>query len=705
MPLNANPKIALIGNPNSGKSSLFNQLTGLNQKIGNFPGVTVDKKMGNVRLNDQVNAEFIDLPGIYSLYPRSIDEKIVFDILSNPQDPDYPDLALVVVDASNLRRNLFLFTQILDLGIPVVLALNMVDTAIDSGIIIDIDVLKRKFGVNVVAINAREGEGLDELKKALINFEVRDHECIYNIPAAETELVQKVKEQFKLDNNYLSFQLIQQSDNVHRFSSKEREQLALWRMQHRFQGERLQREETVHRYQKISELLANATSQGKVKSKAGVTAKLDSIFTHRVFGYLIFFFVLFVIFQSIFAWASVPMEFIDITVSTISAWLANQLPSGPLSALLTEGIIPGIGGILIFIPQIALLFGFIAILEETGYMSRVVFLMDKVMRRYGLNGKSVVPLISGVACAIPAVMAARNIDNWKERIITIMVTPLMSCSARLPVYTILIALAVPSEYVFGFINLQGLALMGMYLLGFIAAIGSASLMNLFLKMKERSYFIMELPLYRAPRWKNVGFTIIEKCKTFVFDAGKVIMAISIILWVLASYGPGDKIENAESYVEKAMTFDTTKEQTFDDQVASFKLENSYAGQFGKIIEPVIKPLGFDWKIGIALITSFAAREVFVGTMATIYSVGSGADDDKTVKNRMQSEINPETGQPMYTPALAFSLMIFYAFSMQCMSTVAVVYRETKSWKWPLIQTVYMTGLAYLSSLLVYNLMK
>lgn len=705
MPLKVNPKIALIGNPNSGKSSLFNQLTGLSQKIGNFPGVTVDKKIGSCRLNDHIVAELIDLPGTYSLYPRSVDERIVFEILSNPQDADYPDLALVVADASNLRRNLFLFTQILDLGIPTVLALNMVDTAAESGISIDAQALSKKFGVRVIPINARKGEGLEELKHALANPDIREHDKMYVIPAPEMELVQKVKEHFGFNNDYRAFQLIQQSDYGSRLSVEEKKLLGQWRLEHHFQGERLQREETIQRYQIISELLRNTTAQGKVSRKAGLTTRLDAIFTHKIWGYLIFFFVLFGIFQSVFAWASIPMDFIDSTVSSLSFWLAEMLPGGPLTDLLTEGIIPGIGGVLIFIPQIAILFGFIAVLEETGYMSRVVFLMDKLMRNFGLNGKSVVPLISGVACAIPAVMAARNIDNWKERMITIMVTPLMSCSARLPVYTILIALAVPNEYVLGFISLQGLALMGMYLLGFLAAIGSAYLMKVFLKTKERSYFIMELPLYRSPRWKNVGLTILEKSRTFVFEAGKIILAISIILWVLASYGPGDKIDHAEQYLRQELGDATLTDQEFQDKLAAFKLENSYAGYFGKAIEPGIKPLGFDWKIGIALITSFAAREVFVGTMATIYSVGSGAEDNQTVKNRMQSEINPETGEPMFTVALAFSLMVFYAFAMQCMSTVAVVYRETKSWKWPVIQATYMTGLAYLSSWLVYNLMK
>jgi ferrous iron transport protein B len=400
------------------------------------------------------------------------------------------------------------------------------------------------------------------------------------------------------------------------------------------------------------------------------------------------------------------MDFIDAGFAKFSAYLEDVLPAGPLTSLLAEGIIPGIGGIVIFVPQIAILFAFISILEESGYMARVVFLMDKIMRKFGLNGKSVVPLMSGVACAIPAIMATRTIDNWKERTITIFVTPLISCSARLPIFTILIALIVPDETALGFFNLQGLALMGLYLLGFFAAIFSAYILKLIIRVKERSFLIMELPTYRIPKWSNVGYTIVEKTKAFVFEAGKVILAISIILWVLASYGPGNKIENAREYVMQETANQRLTEQGLEDRIAAYKLENSYAGIIGKAIEPVIKPLGYDWKIGIALITSFAAREVFVGTIATIYSIGSVGDEDEgTIKSRLRAEINPETGGPRYTPAVGFSLLIFYTFAMQCMSTLAVVYRETKGWKWPLLQLAYMTGLAYISAFLVYQILR
>ena len=430
------------------------------------------------------------------------------------------------------------------------------------------------------------------------------------------------------------------------------------------------------------------------------TDRADRIITHRVGGYLIFFGLLFLIFQAIFAWATVPMDFIDYLFSELSGWVQATLPGGVLTDLLAEGIIPGIGGVVIFIPQIAILFGFIALLEESGYMARVVFLMDKIMRKFGLNGRSVVPLISGLACAIPAIMATRSIDHWKDRLITIFVTPLMSCSARLPVYTILIALVVPNEPVVGFINLQGLVLMGMYLLGFASAMLSALVMKYVIQAKSRGFLIMELPEYRWPRWGNVGLTVVEKTKTFVWEAGQVILAVAIVLWVLASYGPGDRMEQAEAEVRTTET--SLPSDEVDNQVASVRLEHSYAGILGHWIEPVIRPLGYDWKIGIALITSFAAREVFVGTMATLYSVGADFEDDSTIKSRMREEVNPTTGRRQFTPAVAFSLLVFYAFAMQCMSTVAVVYRETKGWKWPLIQTGYMTALAYGAALVVYQ---
>lgn len=695
------PKIALVGNPNSGKSSLFNHLTGLNQKIGNFPGVTVDKKTGYCKLDDHTKAEIIDLPGTYSIYPNSTDEKIVYDILGNKADPLHPDIVVVIVDASNFKRNLLLFTQIHDLNIPCILVLNMMDIVEKTGLAIDANKLSAELGVPVIPMKARKGQGIDVLKKALLDNLEQDFRPIFNAYDLAPEAIDAVKETFSVKDDYVAYQMLQQYRINSSLTENEKNLISDIAEKHQFNRDELRRKETLERYAAINHFIDGAVKETFTQLPKRWTQKLDQVFTHKIWGYFIFLFILFLIFQSIFAWATVPMDFIDLTFSELSVFLKSQLPEGALTGLLTEGIIPGIGGIVIFIPQIAILFAFISILEETGYMSRVVFLMDKIMRKFGLNGKSVVPLISGVACAIPAIMATRTIENWKERLITIFVTPLMSCSARLPVYTILIALIIPEKTIGGVFNLQGLALMGMYLLGFVAAIVSALIMKLILRTRERSFLVMELPTYKMPRWKNVGLTMYEKSKTFVFEAGKIILAISIVLWVLASYGPGDKLERAEEIVTQTYNQENLTQEELENRVESFRLENSYAGIFGKAIEPAIKPLGYDWKIGIALITSFAAREVFVGTMATIYSIGN-VEDESTIKSRMRNEINPETGKKRYDFATGLSLLVFYAFAMQCMSTMAIVYRETKGWKWPMLQLGYMTALAYISALIIYQ---
>ena len=699
-------KIALLGNPNSGKSSLFNQLTGLNQKIGNFPGVTVEKRSGTCLLPNGTLTEIIDLPGIYSIYPRSLDEQIVAEILLDHHTVNTPDKIVVIADATNLKRGLLLLTQIIDIGLPTILALNMMDLVAKAGISYDIKKLSKKLGVPVVPINARKGIGMEELKKQLSQPLPLPEKSVFTVWDEALAPVKEIRTKIGIDNDYEAYQFLEQPKSL-KFLSKENQLVVdQVRSSYNFFPGKFQGAETIQRYSAIQDLLNEVTLKTADLSWKNYSSRLDRVLTHKIWGYLIFFAVLFLIFQSIFAWATVPMDFIDAQFANLSIYLHSVLPPGPLTSLLADGIVPGMGGIIIFVPQIAILFAFISILEESGYMARVVFLMDKVMRKFGLNGKSVVPLMSGVACAIPAIMATRTIDNWKERTITILVTPLMSCSARLPVFTILIALIVPDQKALGFFNLQGLALMGLYLLGFVAALGSALIMKLLIRVKERSYLIMELPTYRLPKWSNVGYTIVEKTKTFVLEAGKIIMAISIILWVLASYGPGDKIQNARENVVNESENLRLSEQGLENRIAAYKLEHSYAGIIGKAMEPVIKPLGYDWKIGIALITSFAAREVFVGTMATIYSIGSvGNDkDNSTIKTRLRQEINPETGGPRFTPAVGFSLLIFYTFAMQCMSTIAVVYRETKGWKWPVIQLAYMSALAYFSALAVYQVL-
>lgn len=696
-------KIALVGKPNSGKSSLFNQLTGLKQKIGNFPGITVDKRTGSSQLEENTVAHIIDLPGIYSLYPRTLDEKIVVEILTDRTGEDYPDCIAVIADATNLKNCLLLLTQLVDLRLPVVLALNMMDLAARSGLSLDVKKLSDELGVPVVMINAREGRGIEPLKRLLAKGVKPSPRRIFHTANGVEAALGEIREYFKLEAPYEAFQYLQQSENLKFLSTADKNFIKEVARRNNFFPHKYQGAETIQRYEFIQKVLDATIIKSARKDWKGTSNKLDRVLTHKVWGYLIFFVILFLIFQSVFAFAQIPMDAIDRGFAGLSSYLGKKLPEGPLFELISSGIVPGIGGIIIFIPQIAILFAFISILEETGYMSRVVFLMDKIMRKFGLSGRSVVPLISGMACAIPAIMATRTIDNWKDRMITIFVTPLMSCSARLPVFAILVALIIPKERVFGLISMQGIALMSLYVLGFAAAMFSALLMKALVRVKERSYLIMEMPTYRMPKWSNVGFTIVEKTKAFVVEAGKVIIAVSIILWVLASYGPPDTMNNARKTIsEQTMSMRLT-EQEYENRVAAYKLEHSYAGTIGKWMEPVIRPLGFDWKIGIALITSFAAREVFVSTIATIYSLGS-SDDNVTIRDRLKDEINQETGGPRFTPAVGFSLLVFYTFAMQCMSTLAIVWRETKGWKWPLAQLIYMTGLAYSSALLVYQVL-
>jgi len=694
-------KIALAGKPNSGKSSLFNQLTGLNQKIGNFPGVTVDKKIGFCHLDKETIAEIIDLPGIYSLYPRSLDEKIVTEIFSDRRNSDFPNIVILVADATNLQSSLLLLTQLIDLRLPTVLVLNMVDLAAKSGQSIDLKALEKQLDLRIVLVNARSGQGIQELKDILLQPPTLSSRSIYSIDKEMLPAVEKVKERFKLESEYEAYQYLQQVENLGFLSADEKSFIRETAKTNDFFQGKYQGAETILRYQFIQDLLHKVLLKNAGSEWKKFSYQMDKVLTHKIWGYLIFLGILFLIFQSIFAWAQKPMDYIDTQFANLSNSLNKVFPEGPLFDLITQGIVPGIGGIIIFVPQIAILFGFIAILEESGYMSRVVFLMDKIMRKFGMSGKSVVPLISGWACAIPAIMATRTIENWKDRIITIFVTPLMSCSARLPVFAILVALIIPDTTLFGFFNYQGLVLMGLYLLGFTAALLSALVMKWLVQSREKSFLIMELPTYRMPRWTNVGLMILEKTKTFVFEAGKVILAISIVLWGLASYGPSEDIQRGEDVIQNEIDQGLLHPLDREHRLQAYNLENSYAGKIGKAIEPLIRPLGYDWKIGIALITSFAAREVFVGTIATIYSVGN-TEDQTTIKSRLKTEVNPETGGPRFTFASGLSLLVFYTFAMQCMSTLAIVKRETKGWKWPMLQLTYMTLLAYLSAFIIFQ---
>ncbi|MGY3214413.1 ferrous iron transport protein B [Mucilaginibacter sp. HD30] len=704
--MKADIRVALVGNPNTGKSTLFNVLTGLNQKIGNFPGVTVDKKVGYTQLPDGRTAEIVDLPGTYSLYPKSQDESIVFSVLADRSSTLVPDLVVVILDATNLKRNLLLYTQVADLKIPVIIALNMMDMANKAGITIDINALAAQLGVPVIPISARKLEGVDLLKQA-ISFanKVALQQNSIDVRNIAPAIVDSISSELNIDNPYFALQLAHQHEHLKFLSPEQSNRIEQLELEHGFHSQKAQGAETLARYAYINELLYDTVKTPATAHDETFSNKIDRVLTHKIFGFIIFFAILLFMFQAIFSWASYPMDLIESFFMWAQDSLNNTLPAGPLTSLLVDGVVAGLSGVLVFIPQIAILFAFISILEDTGYMSRVTFMMDKLMRKVGLNGKSVVPLIGGFACAVPSIMSTRTIENWKDRMITIMVTPLVACSARLPVYTLLIALVVPDEKIWGVFSLQGLALTAMYVFSLLSAIIVAWVFKFILKSRERGYFIMELPVYRMPRWNNVAFSMYDRSKSFVFEAGKVIIAVSIILWVLASYGPGDRFEKIEQkYARTEYQFNFSPEE-LNTMVATEKLENSYAGALGHFIEPAIRPLGYDWKIGIALITSFAAREVFVGTMATIYSVSDGDGNTASVLQKMRDAKNPKTHKPVFTLAVAFSLMMFYAFAMQCASTVAIVYRETKSWRWPAIQFAYMTVLAYAVSFITYHLLK
>ena len=697
--------IAFVGNPNSGKSSLFNCFTGLKQTVGNFPGVTVDKKTGASDLGSSVKANIIDLPGTYSLYPRREDEWVSYKILLD-QDKLKANVVVAVADASNLKRNLLFCTQLIDLKVPVVIALTMMDLAKSKGIKIDIEGLERELGVPVVAVNPRKNKGIAELKKAIL----LTAQHAYKIPARDfienkilaAEAIEDFQKIFPQLSDYTSIHYLINHENF-LLTDAEQEAVETIEHKHKFNPTKTQAEEILQRYSRIGQIMKQAVSESGPLQKKLFTDKLDNVLLHRRWGYIILLSVLFILFQSVFWMAQYPMDWIELGFAKLSSAVSLALPESRWTDLLVNGVIAGLSGILVFIPQIMILFGLITILEDSGYMARISFLSDRLMRSVGLNGKSVMPMISGFACAVPAIMSARNIENKKERLLTILVTPLMSCSARLPVYTILIALVIPNTFLLGFLSVQGLVMMGLYLLGLVMALVVSYVAKWFIKIKEKSFFILELPIYRPPRWGNVVQTMINKARIFVFDAGKIIMIISLILWALSSFGPGKRMEEIKARHDYVKTLPETDVALAEKSYQTTKLENSYAGILGKAIEPAIAPLGYDWKIGIALITSFAAREVFVGTMATLYSVGDG-ENDLLLRDKMKAATRKD-GTPVYNLATGLSLMIFYVFAMQCMSTLVIVKRETRGWKWPIIQLIYMTGLAYLMSFLVYQLFK
>jgi len=682
-------KIALVGNPNCGKTTLFNKLTGLNQKVGNFPGVTVEKRSGLCTMADGQKYEIIDLPGSYSLSSTSPDEKVVQDILLDTKNASFPDVVILIADVTNLKRNLFLVTQIIDLGFPVIVALNMSDVAKKKKIQVDIEGLRNALNVPIIEVSAKK-ESASSLKSKFLAEHSKKGEPTIDSKKIGGKTLGVLAEKYPDQNQYRLFKSLNNLESLSWLADKKFYELIVQNSSYNRNEAELH--EINNRYEKIQEIIAANVTNEIPNTEDDTTTRIDKIVIHPVWGFLIFISVFFLLFQSVFTLAQIPMEIITNGMAFLSDSISNFLPAGYISNFITEGLLAGISGILVFLPQIMLLFGLITVLEDSGYLSRISFMSDRLLRMFGMNGKSIIPLVGGFACSVPAIMAARSIESRKERLITIFITPLMSCSARLPVYVFLTAFIVPNEMVGGIISLQGLFMMGLYLLGVVFSLVIAVILNKFLKITERSSFIMELPKYGIPTLKNVVSTMINKGKTFVFEAGKIIIIASVVLWFLSSFGPSSDRERIETKYTSEEMFQTHTAEEIEVLKSSEKLEYSYIGYFGKSIEPVIKPLGFDWKVGIALITSFAAREVFVGTMTTIYSVGS----DKNSKEALASI--------KFDKPTAFSLLIFYVFALQCMSTIAIVKQETGKWKFAITQFLVFTGMAYLGSFITYQLM-
>ena len=678
-----------MGNPNCGKTTLFNKLTGLNQKVGNFPGVTVEKRSGLCTMADGQKYEIIDLPGSYSLSSTSPDEKVVQDILLDTNNASFPDVVILIADVTNLKRNLFLVTQIIDLGFPVIMALNMSDVAKKKKIQVNIEGLRNALNVPTIEVSAKK-ESASSLKSKFLAEHSKKGEPTIDSKKIGGKTLGLLAEKYPNQNQYRLFKSLNNLDSLPWLADKKFYELIVQNSSYNRNEAELH--EINNRYEKIQEIIAANVINEIPNTEDDTTTRIDKIVIHPVWGFLIFISVFFLLFQSVFTLAQIPMEIITNGMAFLSDSISNVLPAGYISNFITEGLLAGISGILVFLPQIMLLFGLITVLEDSGYLSRISFMSDRLLRMFGMNGKSIIPLVGGFACSVPAIMAARSIESRKERLITIFITPLMSCSARLPVYVFLTAFIVPNEMVGGIISLQGLFMMGLYLLGIVFSLVIAVILNKFLKITERSSFIMELPKYGIPTFKNVFSTMINKGKTFVFEAGKIIIIASVVLWFLSSFGPSTDRERIEKKFTSEVMLQTHTAEEIEILKSSERLEYSYIGYFGKSIEPVIKPLGFDWKVGIALITSFAAREVFVGTMTTIYSVGS----DKNSKEALASI--------KFDKPTAFSLLIFYVFALQCMSTIAIVKQETGKWKFAITQFLVFTGMAYLGSFITYQLM-
>ena len=696
-------KVALIGNPNVGKTSIFNLLTGMNQHVGNYPGVTVDKKVGFCKLSQIINARIYDLPGTYSTNPNSMDEKVAVSCLLDRDDIDFPDVVVVVADVENLKQNLYLFTQIKDFGIPTILAINMADRMKPRGITIDIPALEAALHTRIALVSTRQKTGIEELKELIINYKKLSLETLVDIARIDPPFFSSLKEKFPNEELGKLWMVISQNFEV--VGALRKMEIQKENIKTEAEIKRMQQRETILRYQVINNALKDTYNVTAV----GTRALLDKILLHKVWGYVIFMAILLLIFQVIFYVSEYPKGWIESALGWVGEWLSGILPEGSLTSLLVDGVIPGLTAVVSFVPQIALLFFFISLLEESGYMSRVVFLMDRIMRPFGLNGKGTIPLISGAACAIPAVMATRTIESWRERLIAILVTPFITCSARLPIYLIIIKLVIPQGNYFFFDN-QAVALFALYMLGVFMAIFSALLLSKFLVLKHtiKTHFIIEMPTYKVPLARNVLLTVYEKSKAFVVNAGKIIFFMTVLIWFLQTHGLSEKYRNAETHTEQMAAQYGWDEDQKEHYLLSYRTENSLLGNMGKFVEPVFRPLGYDWKISIAVLGSFAARETFVSTLATIYSLGEvdveeGEAEQRTVITRLQEEMRPD-GTPMFNLATGVSILLFFALAMQCISTFAIVRKETNSWKWAIIQWLFMTGFAYLSALAVYQIL-
>jgi ferrous iron transport protein B len=707
-------RIAILGNPNAGKSTLFNQLTGLRQKVANYPGVTVEKKTGRCVLPSGRRAEIVDLPGTYSLHPGSPDEVIVRDVLLGLQsDTPPPDLLLVVVDSTHLDRHLYLALQAIELGRPVILALNMSDVAAARGIRIDEEALARQTGVPVLAIAASKGTGLGKLRRMLDRgvessnarfrrWPPRLHAALKDI-AARLPRELPLPERGRLDLAYAILMDDGEDDGLLRVAPPELlDDVESLRR-------RLDREEPVWRsrevevrFESIAEVL-RAARRSAGASADPVTERIDRVVTHRVAGPAFFVLVMGAIFQSVFEWAVPAMDLIDWLVGRCGVFVGALLPTGPLRSLVVDGVIAGVGTTLTFVPQIAVLFLFLSVIEDTGYLARAAFIMDRLMARFGLSGRAFIPLLSSFACAIPGILSTRTIDNRRDRLTTILIAPFMSCSARLPLYALLIGAFVPRQMI-GFVTLPGLVLFSMYFLGIAAAVTMAVVLKRTVLAGGRTLHVMELPPYRMPHWRSILTAVRERSLLFVRNAGTVILAVSVVLWFLASHPRDGAPERAlDERVAAAQTRgDVAEVERLEKARPGVALEGSFAGHVGHFIEPAIAPLGFDWRIGVGLVTSLAAREVMVSTLATMHHLGSAEEDVGSLRETLRTAVDPETGRPLYTPLAALSLMVFFVLACQCMSTVAVVRRETNSWRWPLFMLVTMNAAAWLASFVVFQ---